>query len=98
MACATIEHASRSPGTARARFPHSDNGQIETVWGATPDPRMKRHNDRRYRLWSELNRALDPFWKRLASGDSTSLSRGAKTTIIVGSGTAGCVPVAPFDI
>jgi L-xylulokinase len=35
----------------------------------TPDPSMRRHYDRRYRLWRDLTLAVDPFWRRLASPD-----------------------------
>ena len=33
----------------------------------TPDPDMRSHYDRRYRIWSEFTQAVDPLWRRLAS-------------------------------
>jgi L-xylulokinase len=34
----------------------------------TPDPDMKRHYDRRYRIYCGLTQALRPFWSTLSDG------------------------------
>lgn len=34
-----------------------------------PDPKMRRHYDRRYAIWTGLTHAVEPFWRLLGSKD-----------------------------
>ena len=34
---------------------------------SSPRPRMRAHYDRRYRIWTELTKTLDPLWRKLVA-------------------------------